>query len=1009
MAIYKIAINKGYLTDIAAQIYQNWVDILPELTIYLPTRRACRFLQEELVRLSSKDIITLPNIIPLDEYEIASDGEYSKEYFNNNANRKGLVSRTEQNLFLTRLIFDYPEFEYNMAQASSLAKSLASLFDEFAASFVELEKLKELEIFDSATHWQKIYDFLKFAYYEWQAYLDNRNLVDHATYRNINLGDKISAINANPEYYNKAPIIIAGTTGSIKIVAKFIKKIASLENGYVILPPLDFDIHAPEFGKLQEYHLGYHIQQLLKYCETAIDELEYFNPQFEEIYKNLSISEIIASSLSLHSNAVIKNKNLKNLEQVELIELESDYQHLIALSLLIKQQIEKNKDVTIGLITNNNSLIEGVQNILASQNLALDNSLGVSLVKTKKMSFLCDLAELCLGGFNYLQLISILKNDLLPQQFKILSFKLEQEILRDIEIIGGLPALKAEILQIADLELMSWFNDFCQKIEPLLAYQDSAFVNFNDLLSAHIKIAESLLPNFWQDECGEQIGNYLAKIFKHVCLLKEIEPANYLTILQQLAAPEIYREKQGWNPQIAAINPIEARLLSFDVVILADLNEGCWPLKLKHDPWLNNAMRKELGLTTYEENLSKSAHDFYIAMLAPKIFITRSLKSGGSEVSKSRFLIRFINYIHKITDNKKLQNLKPEYDWPAYIEQLRIQPAEFVRSDDPAKLPAEKYNKIMAATTIEMLIRNPYGYYAKKILELNKLDDFQREPNQADFGIFLHDVFDYYASNLAKELKNIAKKEQLLFLASSVAQLEEINDNDLKNYYSYQNFNLQPSNLMQAPFHYICYLGVKFLKIHNQYTIQLWWPKFLRIAKAFIIYHHQRLPDIKHLFLEQRGQAFITAEANGNKANFCITARADRTEISNDDVITIMDYKTGQVPSGKDVNLGIAPQLLVTALIIAEGGFKAINQQLGLAEKAKLYNYNYKMSYVKIAATSPYIKEHLITKDDLLNFTKQGLVKLFSAHIENSFKFISNPSKNIAPKYNDFLHLAREE
>ena len=56
---------------------------------------------------------------------------------------------------------------------------------------------------------------------------------------------------------------------------------------------------------------------------------------------------------------------------------------------------------------------------------------------------------------------------------------------------------------------------------------------------------------------------------------------------------------------------------------------------------------------------------------------------------------------------------------------------------------------------------------------------------------------------------------------------------------------------------------------------------------------------------------------------FTLSARADRIEHPATD-FALLDYKTGQPPTGKQVRMGLSPQLTLEAAILREGGFAGI-------------------------------------------------------------------------------------
>ncbi|WP_303719429.1 PD-(D/E)XK nuclease family protein, partial [Brevundimonas naejangsanensis] len=69
-------------------------------------------------------------------------------------------------------------------------------------------------------------------------------------------------------------------------------------------------------------------------------------------------------------------------------------------------------------------------------------------------------------------------------------------------------------------------------------------------------------------------------------------------------------------------------------------------------------------------------------------------------------------------------------------------------------------------------------------------------------------------------------------------------------------------------------------------------------------------------------QGALTFEAPGGP--FTVKAYADRIEVGALSA-AVMDFKTGQVPTAKQIKAGFAPQLTLTGAILAAGGFRATN------------------------------------------------------------------------------------
>jgi hypothetical protein len=78
-----------------------------------------------------------------------------------------------------------------------------------------------------------------------------------------------------------------------------------------------------------------------------------------------------------------------------------------------------------------------------------------------------------------------------------------------------------------------------------------------------------------------------------------------------------------------------------------------------------------------------------------------------------------------------------------------------------------------------------------------------------------------------------------------------------------------------------------------------------------------------HVLAELQGRATFKAPAG----DFTLTAKADRIEVFPDKSINIVDYKTGEPPSGTQVVIGFSPQLTLEGAIALQGGFPGLDAQ----------------------------------------------------------------------------------
>ena len=212
-------------------------------------------------------------------------------------------------------------------------------------------------------------------------------------------------------------------------------------------------------------------------------------------------------------------------------------------------------------------------------------------------------------------------------------------------------------------------------------------------------------------------------------------------------------------------------------------------------------------------------------------------------------------------------------------------PCHYLQKKD---LPQEIY-----VTAVEKLMRNPYLYYTNHILKLKPLQSMEEELEKL-FGIVLHEV-------LATAIHKI-----LLSVDDFINEFRAIVDDILMK----RNLNSVVVRL-------------------------LWLPKFLKIAEWIWHYEQDILLNRERVLTEVEG--WMIVDLKDIKIKLC--AKIDRIDLMKDGSVNVIDYKSGILPSDKDVKIGIVPQMPLEALIIKNG---YINNELieVTDEKINLYYLN---------------------------------------------------------------------
>src|SRR5262245_12848666 len=139
--------------------------------------------------------------------------------------------------------------EITADQAARLATELARFLDQMQTEQVSFDRLKDLVPEEYAVHWQRTLRFLGILTENWPKILADEGCIDPALRRNLVLEAQAGCWWAQPP---EAPVIAAGSTGSIPATAKLLETIAGLPKGRVVLPGLDREIDEAAWSAVLE-------------------------------------------------------------------------------------------------------------------------------------------------------------------------------------------------------------------------------------------------------------------------------------------------------------------------------------------------------------------------------------------------------------------------------------------------------------------------------------------------------------------------------------------------------------------------------------------------------------------------------------------------------------------------------------------------------------------------------------------------------------------------------------
>lgn len=929
---------------------------LARATLYLPTRRAGRLAHGIFLDVLGKEAAILPRIVALgdiDEDELA---------FSEDSEPGGIapldvppkLGELERRLVLARLVAAWakrpvlsPLVVGGAASTLTLAGDLARLMDDMVTRRVDWSALDRLVPDQFDKYWQHTLDFLKIAREFWPAFLAETNRIEPAARRDLLIDAEAERLTRHSE----GPVIAAGSTGSMPSTAKFLQAVANLPHGAVVLPGLDTDLDEDAWRSIggvrdatgvfttppASNHPQYAMHALLSRFGIKRSDVETLGRPAQ------GGREVLASETMRPSNATSEwHDRLKRLDiaaqiaggMEKLAVVEAPNPEMEALAIAVAMREARHLDKSVALVTPDRALARRVTAALGRWNLEYNDSGGDALTETPAGIFARLVAEAATKGLEPPTLLALLKHPLFRLGGRHDALRpsvetLELALLRGTRPLAGSAGLAADFARFREelrklnngetsslhrAEARARLNDgkldqvqslisaLRQALTPLEAFAAKSH-DFAELAQRHRETLVSLSA----DEHGNAAafegsdGLVLASAFDDLLGRQEkiglmVETSDYAEVFQAAFADRLVRRRELPGAQLHIFGQLEARLTESDRVILGGLVETVWPPAPRVDPWLSRPMRHELGLDLPERRIGLSAHDFTQLLGHEEVILTHSAKVGGAPAVASRFLHRLEAVAGEERWNKAKQAGDKYVGYAGAIDQ----PAEVKPIEQPQpKPPREMRPTKLSVTAIEDWLRDPYTIYARHILRLAPLDPVDMPLSAADRGSAIHESLGEFTRKYTSALPDD--------VAGVLRRIGE------------RHF----APLMEKP-----------------EARALWWPRFQRIARWFAEWEAARRGGIAAITAEITGEIKIPLD---NARTFTLNARADRIERRADGAYAILDYKTGQPPTGKQVRMGLSPQLTLEAAILREGGFADIDAGTSVGE----------LAYVRLSGNNP--------------------------------------------------------
>ncbi len=940
-----------------------------DATIFLPTRRACRLARDAFLDVLGVDAALLPRIVPIgdiDEDELVFADMATGGAALDALDLPPALGGLERRFLLARLVLRWAEriapvgggsplVVRHPAAALGLADDLARLMDDMTTREVPWERLDGLVPDELDKYWQVTLRFLQVAREVWPAILAERGAVEPAVRRDRLIAAEASRLAASPG----KPVIAAGSTGSMPATAKLLATIARMPHGAVVLPGLDTELDDESWNAIggaersggaspqpAPGHPQFAMHALLARIGIARRDVATLAPPSPD-GREILASEALRPAASTDKwrerlgDARFGAAVAQALAGVTVIQAANAEEEALVIAVVLREALS-GPARTAALVTPDRALARRVAVALQRWDIAADDTGGDPLAETAAGVFARLVAEAAVDGLAPVPLLALLKHPL--ARFGADEVRhgrgvaaLERAILRgprpragSAGLVHALAGFRAELAKLrrdepsdihraepraslGDAELdeaEALLRRVATALAPLetVAASRSRGEDFADLAARH----RDAVMRASADATGEAFagpdGAALAMAFDDI--VDEVggepfsvTPEDYPELFGVAIDDRIVRRPGAPGNRIRIYGQLEARLTSVDRVVIAGLVEGVWPPDPRTDPWLSRPMRHALGLDLPERRIGLAAHDFAQLLGAREVFLTHAMKRGGAPTVTSRFVQRLAavagtaRWDEALARGERYRALSRRLDAPQAPPRPVARPAP--------RPPRATRPTSLSVTEIEHWLRDPYTIYAKHILKLPQLDPVDEAPGAAERGSVIHAAVGDFAKLYAERLPDDPYGELMRIGRAHFAPLDDFPE-----------------------------------------ARAFWWPRFERIARWFAGFETERREKVAAAHAEIRGVLPIPVR----DGIFRLTGRADRIERLTDGGYAILDYKTGSPPTGKQVRIGVAPQLTLEAAMLRHGAFREIAPNVSISQ----------LVYVKLKGGEPPGEERII-------------------------------------------------
>ena len=393
-------------------------------------------------------------------------------------------------------------------------------------------------------------------------------------------------------------------------------------------------------------------------------------------------------------------------------------------------------------------------------------------------------------------------------------------------------------------------------------------------------------------------------------LLPTVPLDDFAATLSRLLGKELVRPHRSVFLPVQVTGLLEARLERYDLLILAGLSEDSFPGRQTRPLLPGQQWRRRMGLADWRRRLGEQA-DLFLRLLhnAPRVVATWPLEKDGQPALPSPMISRLLLARDRAP---AVAPLAPLYrrEAPDHAAIAASQAAFRAEPAAPAALAPTRPLPSISHTALAVYRNCPYRFLLEKGFGLRETDTVLEELRPRDTGVMAHDCMkDFLQGPGAAALA-----------AGECAAARKHLERAAERAFGAGEGELPQRRLWQATFLRAADAVVDFELARTR----SWRPAAVEADFSF------PLADLRDWIADP-----ASPPLSDDEAAVTIRGRIDRVDQAVDGAaFAVIDYKTGSLPTAREVGDGRHLQLQIYALALLLGGVDDLPTATGAVEGA---------------------------------------------------------------------------